>query len=310
MLAQLVAASTVTTGWKWIAAGIAVGVLLVIYLVVVVFTRDRKNKKWHLNPIYVAEGADGTLSTSKFQWLVWLVVVLFSYVFLWVLRARQGNYEAISDVPANLLAVLGFSTVTAVGAKGITVGYLKSGSTSKPDDDNAKGGLLVDDDGTPQLAKIQMLGFTVIAVMIFLVAVFHQSRGANPTAELPDIDGSLLVLMGISQGGYLGKKLVTITTPFLNTLTTAAGKVGEATVGEQVTLSGSSFGGGGGSSRLVLDGNPIKTDSWADTQIVFTVPAVYPDAGGAWGNLPRVVRIGVDLGGGTKGNDVGLTVTR
>jgi hypothetical protein len=109
-LAALVLASQVTLGWKAIAALIALALLLLLYLVASVV-----GGSW--NPLKLAEGADGTTSTSKFQWLIWLIVVLFAYVFLWLLRAREGNYTAINDLPANLLAVLGFSTATAVGAR-------------------------------------------------------------------------------------------------------------------------------------------------------------------------------------------------
>ncbi len=293
---ELVLASQVTSGWKWIAGLIAIGVLVLLYLVVAI-----ARNAW--NPLKLVEGADGQSSTSKFQWFVWLVVVLFSYVFLWVLRARQGHYGAITNVPTNLLTVLGFSTVTAVGAKGITVAYLKNGSTSKPDPASAKGGLLVDDSGVPELAKIQMIGFTFVAILIFLADILHQARGGHPMAQLPNIDSSLLVLMGISQGGYLGKKLVTISTPFINTIApTTAG------LGATVTIDGGSFGSGAGTSRLLLDNNPIKTTSWTDTEITFEVPRQYPHAGANWA-LPQVVRLGVDLGGGTRGNEVTLTVS-
>ena len=58
------------------------------------------------------EGADGSASTSKFQWFLWLIVILFAYTALWVLRAEQGNFSALSEGPVNLLTVLGFSTGT------------------------------------------------------------------------------------------------------------------------------------------------------------------------------------------------------
>ena len=162
-----------------------------------------------------------------------------------------------------------------------------------------------DDNGTPELAKIQMVGFTLVAVLIFLADVLHQSRGAMPSAQLPNIDSSLLVLMGISQGGYIGKKPVTIASPFIDKIDPR-----EAPVGGKVTITGGCFGVGTGSSRLTLDGNPVATDTWADTQIEFTVPSEYPSAGPEpWEPFPRVVRLGVDLGGGTTGNEVSLTVT-
>lgn len=162
-------------------------------------------KAWKL-----ADGEDGVSSTSKFQWLIWLTVILFSYTVLWVLRARAGDYGAISTIPTNLLTVLGFSTATAVGAKGITVGYLQTGRITKGA--GGSGGILQDDNGTPELAKIQMVAFTFIAVGIFLASVIHEIHTNTAQAGLPNIDSSLLVLMGISQGGYLGKKLVTVNT--------------------------------------------------------------------------------------------------
>jgi hypothetical protein len=79
------------------------------------------------------------------------------------------------------------------------------------------GGIFQDDSGAPELAKIQMMGFTIIAIGVFLATVGHQVATDDISAGLPNIDSSLLVLMGISQGGYLGKKLVTFGTPALYT---------------------------------------------------------------------------------------------
>jgi hypothetical protein len=38
--------------------------------------------------------------------------------------------------------------------------------------------------------------------------LIHQIVTNPPVVSLPDIDASLMVLMGISQGGYLAKKVV------------------------------------------------------------------------------------------------------
>ena len=163
------------------------------------------------------EGADGISSTSKFQWLIWLVAILFAYVALWVLRAKQGNWGAIQNVPKNVLIVLGLSTLTMATAKGITSAFLQSNRVSKSTPEQQAdaaaalpGGILKDDGGVPELAKIQMIGFTAIAVGIFLATVIHQIVDSNVAhLSLPDIDTTLMVLMGISQGGYLAKKVTT-----------------------------------------------------------------------------------------------------
>lgn len=205
----LIAGTThIGSGWKWLAILIGVGALAFLWLLIGLTNRAIGWRVWRL-----AEGEDRVPSTSKLQWLIWLAVVLFSYTALWVLRAKEGNYGAITNVPANVLAVLGFSTATAAAAKGITVGYLHSGRIVKGAAAGApppQGGILKDDTGFPELAKIQMIAFTLLAVGIFLTTVFHEIHAHPGQGGLPNIDSSLLVLMGISQGGYLGKKLVSI----------------------------------------------------------------------------------------------------
>lgn len=205
---MVAAAAHVTTAWKAIAVLIGLGLLALLWVLIGVTNKKIGFKIWKL-----VKGADGPSSTSKFQWAVWLVVILFVYTVLWVLRARAGDYSAITKLPSNLLVVVGLSTTTASAAKGITVGYLQSGRVAKGSADQpARGGVLQDDTGYPDLAKIQMVGFTFIAVGVFLATFIHEIHTNTFTSGLPNIDSSLLVLMGLSQGGYVGQKLVASTT--------------------------------------------------------------------------------------------------
>jgi hypothetical protein len=213
-------AAVVTVGWKWAAILIGLGVLVLLEFAVFLGSGS-----W--NPWKIVVGEDGRVSTSKFQWFLWLMVVLFAYVTLWVIRARGGDYSALPDIPVNVMTVLGFSTGTAAIAKGIAVANaprraaaaaakaVAPGSTPAgpppplaPPAGKPAQGLLVDDStNLPDIAKVQMVGFTFVALGIFLATLFHQIA-SNPVATaLPDIDSSLLVLMGISQGGYLAKKI-------------------------------------------------------------------------------------------------------
>ena len=202
-----------STGAKWGAILSGLGLLVVLYLLIAAISG-------HWNPKELFQGFDGFASTSKLQWFAWLVVILFGYSALWVLRAEQSDLSSLSNIPVNILTVLGFSTVTAAAAKGITTGYVQTGRVAKTGPPPAvgvtranTGGIFQDDGGTPELAKIQMIGFTIIAIGIFLATVIHQIVTNDIAAGLPDIDASLMVLMGISNGGYLGKKLVTFGTP-------------------------------------------------------------------------------------------------
>jgi hypothetical protein len=283
-------AQAISAGSKWGAILIAVAFLLVLYAVTAFMTGH-----WRLKEVFA--GFDGFGSTSKLQWLLWLIAVLFGYVAIWVLRAEHGDYTALSDIPVNVLTVLGFSTATAAAAKGITAGYVQSGKVAKtgvPANPTAAttGGIFQDDGGSPELAKIQMMAFTIIAIGIFLATVLHQIAIGDVKDGLPNIDASLMVLMGISQGGYLGKKLVTFGTPALFAPDPLSGPASTA-----VTLAGSGLGDAQGSNQLMLNGVPIEVTTWSDSSIKFNVPADDPATGAAWANLPKVVPLAVSMSG-------------
>jgi hypothetical protein len=147
------------------------------------------------------------------------------------------------------------------------------------------------------------MGFTIIAIGIFLATVIHQIVTDDISAGLPDIDSSLLVLMGISQGGYLGKKLVTFGTPTLYTPDPA-----RAAPGTAVTLPGANLGTAGTAGQLTMNGTPIATTSWSAASIGFSVPAVNPAGGAAWTAPEQVVQLVASVMGQSS-NSVNFTVT-
>jgi hypothetical protein len=175
------------------------------------------------------------------------------------------------------------------------------------------GGLVQDDDGIADLSKIQMLVWTAIAIAIFLVAVFHTvatifdpsaspwpvvdpKLNPWPNLGLPDIDGSLMVLMGLAQGAYLGKKLTTLGQPRLTGTTTAS-----ATVNDEVTLTGTSLSDGTGGqiffNRVLL---PAVISRWTDNEITFRLNGPLPVAG--LGDITVVI-------GGVSSNPIRFTLT-
>jgi len=303
LAATLTAASQngphVSGGSKAGAILIGVGVLVLLYIVTALITHQ-----W--NPVDLFRGFDGLASTSKLQWFLWLIVILFGYSALWVLRAEQGDYSALSDIPVNLLTVLGFSTGTAAAAKGITSGYVQTGKMTKPgalpnEPGKNTGGIFQDDGGSPELAKIQMIGFTIIAIGIFLATVIHQIAIGDIKDSLPNIDSSLMVLMGISQGGYLGKKLVTFGTPALYPPNPATGPPTTT-----VKLRGANLG-SPPDSQLLLNNVPFD-GTWSATFVQFTVPQNDPATGAPWTGLPKKVPIVVSVTG-QPSNSVNFTVT-
>lgn len=243
------------------------------------------------NPLHIAMGADGRLSTSKFQFFVWTGVVVFVYVLLFF-SVDNSHRPILSRIPANVLLVMGFSVATAVGAKGITVSYLNSGQIAKPASSQAGGdaslsGLVThDDSNTPDLTKLQMLIWTAIASAVYLYTVYQSLHDPSScffkpltdACRFPDIDQSLMVLMGISQGAYLGNKLVAAGAPQVLGLSPAVG-----VPGSDLTISGQSLGAAQSGSVILINGQDarITPTSWADSAVHFTIPKKRAD-GTAW----------------------------
>jgi hypothetical protein len=184
------------------------------------------------NVYRIAEGADGRASTSKAQFLLWTAVVVPCYAALFVANWRGAHaVDAGLGVPSNLMAALGISVMTTTGAKAL---YLVGSAPKQKAGATSKGGLLTDDAGYPDLAKIQLLAWTLLAVGIFCVRVADHIQstlsGAQAATTLPDVDTALLVLMGIGHAGYTAKKALDRVQPQAQPLVAAADAAGEIEV--------------------------------------------------------------------------------
>jgi IPT/TIG domain len=227
-------------------------------------------------------------------------------------RFVRGNFDALNEIPSNVLIALGFTIGTATLAKGITTTFVASGRIKKdPADPNAAGpnagagALLADDEGAPDLSKAQLLAWTLLALVVYVVRVFYQLR-VQHWPKLPDIDASLMVLMGLGQGAYIGKKLVTTTTPRLGDLSPTQGPPGT-----QVTISGVALAGKDEATRIRLDDvslpAPADRTDWDDDHLVFTVQPQDPK-NQPW-TPPQQVKVSVVSGGQTSANSLQFTVT-
>jgi len=131
--------------------------------------------------------SDGRASLSQLQILLWTFVVGASAVFVMCL---SGN---LIDVTNGTLALLGIA-----GASGVLA------ETQRSRNGNAQPSwtdLSVPEDGSPgtDVKRVQMLFFTVISAAFVLLKVVT-------SYVIPDIPTGYLLLMGISNGVYVGGK--------------------------------------------------------------------------------------------------------
>jgi hypothetical protein len=173
------------------------------------------------NILKIFEGQDKRPSSSKFQFFLWTAAVVFGYLVVYATPDKSGNYHFTpldTGLSGNLLIAMGISGATAVTAKAITSSNEAKKIKVKPDlvkvkdkdgneTDEVVGGVFQADDGTPDLGKIQMIVWTLIAVGVFLAGVIHGVVTNDPSRQLPDIGQPLMILMGLGHTAYVGKKI-------------------------------------------------------------------------------------------------------
>lgn len=160
---------------------------------------------------------------------------------------------------------------------------------------------VTDDAGRSDFTKIQLLTWTVIAIALYLWQVSKIVLSGKPPTGLPGIDPSLVVLMGLSQGAYMGRKLVPDTTPWLLSLDLKTATASEIGVGKEVRIGGKNFGGTQGGSLVTLNETPMpfQVVSWSGEEIKFILKAQLP---------PGTTYVGIVAGGQMSANALPLVV--
>jgi len=150
------------------------------------------------------------LSLARSQMALWLFVAISCFLFIWIISG------SVSSINETALILLGISSATFLGAAIIEsndhsndhtgdAGTVHTGIAStknqKPvrkKEQRALMQLLSDNNGV-SLHRFQIFSWTLVLVCIFLFEVFKN-------LQMPDYSATLLGVMGISSGTYLGFK--------------------------------------------------------------------------------------------------------
>lgn len=141
---------------------------------------------WSLLRLFV--GQDGEPSLSLFQMYIWtgLVVAGMIYVFL-----MSGDLLNISE---QVLVLLGLAGLSSISSR--FVGAHTAGTT--PSTGHGFWGMFLVG-GKPDLLRLQMFIFTVAIWLYVAVQLYYEQ-------SFPELDANVLLLMGISNGVYVGAK--------------------------------------------------------------------------------------------------------
>jgi hypothetical protein len=145
----------------------------------------------------VIRGGDGSqalidrpFSLSLFQMAFWFFLVIAAYVFIWLIC------DELNTITDSVLGLIGIGAATAVGAK--MVNDRTTGSDAPSITHGFVSDLISDKEGV-SIHRLQMFAWTLVLGVIFLASVYKD-------LAMPEFSATLLGLMGISSGTYLGVK--------------------------------------------------------------------------------------------------------
>lgn len=196
--------------WPWLLTWVAVFLVLLVGVFMLGKKSDLLRESGAKPP-----GAEKAYSLSRVQLATWTFLVLASYLFIGLIT---GDYT--TSITDSVLTLMGISVGTALGASIIDIspsrtqaggaaeaaGAAPAGDADKPTRRLAAPSsgrwwldILSDNEGV-NLHRFQMAAWTLVLGIIFVQQVYRY-------LAMPEFAPSVLALMGISAGTYLGLKI-------------------------------------------------------------------------------------------------------
>jgi hypothetical protein len=222
-------------GWNWVGC---LAAMFVFFLSLGSWISGR--------PMGILVSERNLMSLSRFQLVLWTLLVISAYSTMCLVRTRAGLQDAL-NVPIDwrLWAVMGISTASLVG----TPLLLDSKKRQDPSpatlnktaavlneppasiDSNRSGTLYsnpspadarltdifqgdeVGNTAYVDVAKLQMFFFTLVIAGSYAYQIFHAMFGAPKDLSMPGLSEGAIALLGISHAGYLAGKTADYTPP-------------------------------------------------------------------------------------------------
>lgn len=135
---------------------------------------------------------ESPFSLALTQFAFWTVIIFSSYFYLWLV-----TFELV-DFPDSTLALLGITSLTTVGSKLVDI---RNSDSGKKKSQGFINDLLSEGEAGISVHRCQLFVITILFGAIYLVNVFSQQA-------LPEFKDSLLWVIGISSGAFVGIKSV------------------------------------------------------------------------------------------------------
>ncbi len=237
-LAAMFAAAWIgQSGWNWLL----VAIFLCLFLAVL-------GHRVVGRPTGILITPRNLMSMSRFQMVIWTVIILSGYFTMALARIKAGVEDPLSiALDWHLWALMGISTASLVGtplllnskkdeepAEGTVAKVADGLGEDKTEIDQNRQGVLYSNPNISDasisdmfqgdelqntkyldLAKVQMFLFTLIAATSYAVTLWNtfSAAGTDPGSleTMPGLSDGIIALLGISHTGYLSSKGITRT---------------------------------------------------------------------------------------------------
>lgn len=166
--------------WAWLGLLLAIAIVILVSAASTDMLRDGP----------AIDGVRRSYSLARSQMAWWFFLTVISYSFIWMITGDRDT------IPPSLLGLMGISAATALVAAAIP--------DRKERAPRASSGwwrdIVKDEDGAVALDRLQIVVWTLVLSGIFLTSVVWE-------LTMPEFGTTLLALMGISSGTYVGFKL-------------------------------------------------------------------------------------------------------
>jgi hypothetical protein len=222
-------------------------------------------------------------SLSQFQCVAWTLVISFLFLGVYLTRVFGGVFEVQPSLPNNLFVLMGLSVVVVPVASSTISSYKYTGKTPLTPEEVKKTyplRTMLEENGKASLSRFQMFIWTFIGIIVYLCIFFGMliKPGSLQDVQklvMPDIDPTFLILMGISQGAYIGGKYITPQSTEITKISPERAKVGET-----IFVYGTNFGKDKDNlqfkdkdDKSVTADKDKDIDDWTDSRISVKVPA-------------------------------------
>src|SRR5436190_11896269 len=146
----------------------------------------RRREDRHAPDRSAVDGVPQPYSLGRTQMAWWFFLVVLSYTYIWLCLGDRDT------IPTSVLGLMGIISATALAAMFITP---KNAAPRNTEDFWRD--LAAYDQGTIALDRLQIVVWTLILSGIFLTSVIWE-------LTMPEFSATLLALMGISSGTYIG----------------------------------------------------------------------------------------------------------